>query len=50
MQVYDVLRNRSILFIILLVKDDKEEIKARHDWGRNLNIPLERSRAVVAAP
>lgn len=40
--VYNVPSNMKVLIVVFFVKDHKEQIEARHNWRRDVNVVSER--------
>jgi hypothetical protein len=48
MHVHDVSGDLVIFIVILFIKDDEEDVKTRHDRGRDVHVESEGSVLVVS--
>lgn len=37
----------EVVFVVLFIKDDEEQVETRHDWGRDVDVVAERLGTVI---
>ena len=48
MHGHDVLCNSEVIFIVLLINNDEEEVETRHNWRADINVVAQGPRAIIS--